>query len=111
MILPCRIHRARTRNCVDSLPLALLFAASLLALPPRQTRAEPVAGAAGSTSEEAGASWLPNIPPLHITVTADAGYDSNVNLTTSGGGSEFTSGNVTLSYDRLEGADTTSFVC
>ena len=23
MILPCRIHRARTRNCVDSLPLAL----------------------------------------------------------------------------------------
>ena len=30
MILPCRIHRAGNRNRVDSLPLALLFAAFLL---------------------------------------------------------------------------------
>ena len=103
MILPCRIHRARTRNRVDSLPLALFFAASLLALPPRQTQAEPIAGAAGSMSQDAGASWLPNIPPLRITVTADVGYDSNVDLTTSGGGSEFTRGNASLSYDRREG--------
>ena len=103
MILPCRIHRARTGNCVDSLPLALLFAVSLFALPPSGTRAEPVAGAAGSTSQDAGASWLPNIPPLHISVRADAGYDSNVDLTTSGGGSEFTRGSVSLSYDRHEG--------
>lgn len=99
MILPCRIHRARVR--VDSVTLALLFAASLLALPPRESRAEPVAGAAGSTSEEAGTGWLPSIPPLHIWVTADAGYDSNPGLSGSGGGSEFTGGNVTLSYDRL----------
>lgn len=99
MILPCRIHRARTR--VNSLHLAVLFAASLLALPLRQTEAEPVAGAAGSTSEEAGAGLLPSIPPLHITVTADAGYDDNPDLTTNGGGSEFTGGHATLSYDRL----------
>ena len=101
MILPCRIHRARTRNCVDSLPLALLFAASLLALPLTQTRAEPVAGAASSTSEEAGAGWLPSVPPLHITVKADLGYDDNPGLSASGGGSVFTRENVSLSYDRL----------
>ena len=91
---PCAAH-------VDSLPLALLVAASLLALLPEQTPAEPVAGAAGSTLEEAGASWFPNIPPLRLAVSADAGYDSNPDLTTSGGGSEFTRGNAALSYDRL----------
>ena len=105
MILPCRIHRVRTA-CIDSLPLALLirrfFARSATGTDP----AERVAGAAGSTSEDAGASWLPNIPPLRIRVTADVGYDSTQISPRGGGGggggSEFTRGNASLSYDRRE---------
>ena len=109
MILPCRIHQPRNR--VDSLPLALLFAASLLALQPGHTRAQPVGEAisqdtAGSTFEEAGVGWLPAIP-LQITAGVDTGYDDNVlPLGGSGGsgqGSLFTRENVTLSYNRPGG--------
>ena len=50
MILPCRIHRIRSH--IDSLPLALLFAAFLLS---PHNEAMGQYGAGGSTSEAAGA--------------------------------------------------------
>jgi opacity protein-like surface antigen len=98
MISPCRIHRARNR--VDPLPLALLFAASLLALVVEAMGQET----AGSTSEEAGVSWLSTIP-FHLTVGVDAGYDDHVigrNAATGSSGqtSFFARENVVLSYDR-----------
>jgi len=96
MILPCRIHRAHNRNRVDSLPLALLFAASFLALQPRHARGQ---GAAGSTFEQAGVSWLPAIP-IQITARVDMGYDDNATLTPSGKGSLFAGENVVLTYNR-----------
>jgi len=107
MILPCRIHRARNR--VDPLPLALLFAAYLLALQPGHTRAQPVGEAisqdtAGS-SEEAGVSLVPSVP-LQITAGVDIGYDDNVIPRGGSGGSGqaslFTRENLNLSYDRLK---------
>ena len=102
MISRCRIHRAHNR--VDRLPLALLFAVSLLALPPGRARAEPVVelitqDTAGSTSEEGGVSWLSSIP-LHVTIGVGTGYDDNINTSASGEGAWFTTENVTLSYDR-----------
>src|SRR6266852_1912930 len=94
MILPCRIHRAR--NCVDPLPLALLFAASFLALQPGHARGQSTAG---STFEKAGVSWLPAIP-IQITAGVDAGYDDNATISSSGKGSLFSTENVVLTYDR-----------
>jgi hypothetical protein len=100
MILLCRIHRTRSR--IDSLPLGLLFAASLLALQPEAIGQNT----AGSTSEEGGVSWLSTIP-FHLTVGVDTGYDDNTRRNLSGGGgggggggSLFTRENVILSYDR-----------
>jgi Putative beta-barrel porin 2 len=101
MIWPCRIHRAR--NTVDSLPLALLFAASLLA-PFAEAMGQY---AAGSTSEEAGVSWFPSVP-LQITAGVDIGYDDHVlggsaTTSSSGQGSFFARENLVLSYDRPGG--------
>jgi opacity protein-like surface antigen len=84
MILPCRIHR--TRRLIDSVPLALLFAAFLLA--PRNE-----AIGQGATV------------PLDITAGVDIGYDDHVigsSATTSSSGqtSFFARENVVLSYDR-----------
>jgi hypothetical protein len=93
MLLPCRIHRAR--NGVASLPLTLLFVASLLALQSGRTWAQ----ATGSTFERVGVGWLPGIP-IQITAGGDAGYDDNVTLQPSGEGSIFTRENVVLTYAR-----------
>src|SRR6266699_4661306 len=84
MILPCRIHR--TRRLIDSVPLALLFAAFLMA--PRNE-----AIGQGATV------------PLDITAGVDIGYDDHVigsSATTSSSGqtSFFARENVVLSYDR-----------
>jgi hypothetical protein len=92
MILPCRIVRARIR--VGSLPVALLFAASFLALQSGRTWAQT-----GSTFERVGVGWLPGIP-IQITAGGDAGYDDNVTLQPSGEGSIFTRENVVLTYNR-----------
>jgi len=100
MTLPCRIHRARNR--VDSLPLALLFAA-LLALQPAETWAQE---AAGSTFEQAGLGWLPAVP-IQVAAGTDIGYDDNVTLSPSAKSSLFASENVVLTYDRPGG--TTQF--
>jgi Putative beta-barrel porin 2 len=93
MLLPRRIHRAR--NGVASLPLTLLFVASLLALQSGRTSAQ----GAGSTFERVGVGWLPGIP-IQITAGGDAGYDDNATLQPSGEGSIFTRENVVLTYDR-----------
>jgi hypothetical protein len=93
MLLLCRIHRAR--NGVASLPLTLLFVASLLALQSGRTWAQ----ATGSTFERVGVGWLPGIP-IQITAGGDAGYDDNVTLQPSGEGSIFTRENVVLTYAR-----------
>jgi len=93
MILPCRILRARIR--VGSLPLALLFVASLLALQSGRTWAQGT----GSTFERVGVGWLPGIP-IQITAGGDAGYDDNATLQPSGEGSIFTRENVVLTYAR-----------
>jgi hypothetical protein len=108
MIWPCRIHRAR--NTVDSLPLALLFAASLFA-PFVEAMGQY---AAGSTSEEAGVSWFPSVP-LQITAGVDIGYDDHVigsNATTSSSGqsSFFARENLVLTYDRPGGRTEVSLV-
>jgi predicted porin len=83
MSLPCRIHRARNR--IDSLPLALLFAAFLL-IPRNEAIGQ------GATV------------PLDITAGVDIGYDDHViggNTTTSSGqGSFFARENLVLAYDR-----------
>jgi hypothetical protein len=84
MILPCRIHRIRSH--IDSLPLALLFAAFLLS----------------STSEAAGAGAY---VPLEITTGVDLGYDdhvigSNPATSSSSQGSFFAKENLVLTYYR-----------
>jgi hypothetical protein len=95
MILPCRIHRARNRNRVDSLPLALMFATCVLAMQPGHTQGQNT----GSTFEKAGVGWLPAIP-IQINAGLDGGYDDNVTLSPSGQGSVFTRENVVLTYAR-----------
>jgi Uncharacterized protein conserved in bacteria (DUF2320). len=95
MILPCRIHRARDRHCADSLPLALLLAACLLA-PLGETMSQ---GTAGSTSEAAGLGWLPAVP-LQITAGVDTGYDDNVRLSQNAEGSLLARENIVLVYAR-----------
>ena len=86
MILPCRIHRIRSH--IDSLPLALLFAASLLS----------------SISEAAGAGGGGYVP-LEITSGVDLGFDDNVigsnaAANSSGQSSFFAKENLVLTYDR-----------
>jgi hypothetical protein len=95
MILPCRIHRAGNRNRVNSLPLALLFAACLLAPVSKVLSQE----ALSSASEAAGLGWLPAVP-VQITAGVDMGYDDNVTLSSSGQGSVFARENVVLTYAR-----------
>jgi hypothetical protein len=98
MILPCRVHHSRKR--VD-LPLALLFAISLLT-PVVQGTAQDTAGA----SEVTGPTFLPLVP-LQITAGVDIGYDDNVRTGSgagggAGGGGEslFAKENVVLTYER-----------
>src|SRR2546430_16474226 len=78
MILPCRIHQPP--QCVNSLALALLFAAAFLALQPGHARGQD---AAGSTFEQAGVGWLPAIP-IQITAGGDMGDGDNATPTPRG---------------------------
>ena len=73
MILPCRIHGARKRNRVDSLPLALVLVACLF-YPVREATSQDAVAAA---SEAAGFGWLPAVP-IQITAGVDVGYDDHV---------------------------------
>lgn len=100
MILPCRIHRTRNRNRVDSLPLAILLATCFLASVGEVLSQE----ALSSASEAAGLGWLPAVP-VQITAGADMGYDDNVTLSSAGQGqgpqgSVFARENVVLTYAR-----------
>ena len=79
MTLPCRIHRTRNRNRVDSLPLALALVTCLFAPVREAISQDAVAGA----SEAAGVSWLPAVP-IQITAALDGGYDDNLTLSPSG---------------------------
>jgi hypothetical protein len=94
MILPCRIHR--TRKLIDSLPVAFLFAAFLLA-PLNEAIGQY---ATGSTAGAAGGATV----PLDITAGVDFGYDDHVLGTSatssSGQSSFFARENIVLSYDR-----------
>ena len=55
-----------------------------------------------STANEGGPSLLSPLP-LHLSLKIDEGYDDNVATTTrGGGGSLFTDGKITLSYDRRD---------
>jgi hypothetical protein len=104
MTLPCRIHRARNSNRVDSLSFALLFAVCLLASVGKALSQDAVAAA----SEAAGLGWLPAVP-IQITAGLDIGYDDNVtstngtntNTSSSGQGSAFVRENIVLTYARL----------
>lgn len=95
MILPCRIHRTRNRNRVDSLPLALVLVTCLFA-PVREAMSQDTVAAA---SEAAGVGWLPAVP-LQITAGVDMGYDDNVTTSPNGQGSVFARENVVLTYAR-----------
>jgi Putative beta-barrel porin 2 len=95
MILACRIHQ--TRRFIDSVPLAFLFAAFLLA---------PLNEALGqyATSSTAGAAGGAAVP-LDITVGMDIGYDDHIlggssTSSSSGQSSVFVRENLVLSYDR-----------
>jgi hypothetical protein len=90
--LPCRIYQPRKR--VDSLTLALLFAASFVA--PTQVIGQE---SSASPFEQAGIGWLPAIP-IQITAGVDLGYDDNATLTPGGKGSSFIGENVVLTYSR-----------
>jgi hypothetical protein len=92
MILPCRIYRARKRNRVGSLPLALVLVACLFA-PVREAMSQD------AVSEGAGLGWLPAVP-LQITAGADMGYDDNVNTSSNAEGSAFARENIVLTYAR-----------
>ena len=96
MILPCRIHRIRSH--IDSLPLALLFAAFLL-IPHNEAMGQY--GAGGSTSGAGGEGSV----PLEITTGVDLGYDdhvigSNAATNSSSPSSFFAKENLVLTYDR-----------
>jgi hypothetical protein len=100
MILPGRIHGARKRNRVDSLPLALVLVACLF-YPVREATSQDAVAAA---SEAAGFGWLPAVP-IQITAGVDIGYDDHVTgntSTTSSSGqkSVFTRENLVLTYVR-----------
>jgi hypothetical protein len=102
MILPCRIHGARKRNRVDSLPLALVLVACLF-YPVREATSQDAVAAA---SEAAGLGWLPAVP-IQITAGIDIGYDDHVTGTTatattssSGQKSFFARENLVLTYAR-----------
>jgi len=95
MILPCRIHPARNRNRVDSLPLALVLVTCLFA-PVREAISQDALAAA---SEAAGISWLPAVP-IQITAGLGTGYDDNVTTSPNGEGSPFARENIVLTYVR-----------
>ena len=100
MILPCRILRICNHHRANSLPLAFLLAAFLLA-PLGKTMSQEAITAA---SEAAGLGWLPAVP-IQITAGVDMGYDDNVtgnNSTTSSSGqsSFFARENLVLTYAR-----------
>jgi hypothetical protein len=100
MILPCRIHRARNRNRVDSLALALVLVSCLFA-PVREAMSQDAVAAA---SEAAGLGWLPAVP-IQITAGVDFGYDDHVNgnnatASSSGQKSFFARENLVLTYSR-----------
>ena len=100
MILPCRIHRGRNRNRVDSLAFVFLFAVSFL-LPVGEGMAQEALTAA---SEAAGLGWLPAVP-IQITAGVDVGYDDHVTgntSTTSSSGQKsfFARENLVLTYVR-----------
>ena len=95
MILPCRIHGARKRNRVDSLPLALVFVACLF-YPVREATSQDAVAAA---SEAAGLGWLPAVP-VQITAGVGMGYDDNLTLSSPSQGSVFARENVVLTYAR-----------
>jgi hypothetical protein len=91
MILPCRIHRTPQR--VNSLALALLFAASFMT--PLQATGQETS----APFEQAGIGWLPAIP-IQITAGVDMGYDDNATLSPSAKGSLFAGENIVLNYIR-----------
>jgi hypothetical protein len=100
MILPCRIHRARNRNRIDSLPLALVLVTCVFA-PVREAISQDGVAAA---SEAAGVGWLPAVP-IQITAGLDMGYDDHVTGSTattssSGQSSSFARENLVLTYVR-----------
>jgi Putative beta-barrel porin 2 len=110
MILPCRIHRARNRNRVDSLALALVLVTCLFA-PVRETMSQDAVAAA---SEAAGLGWLPAVP-LQITAGLDMGYDDNVNFGSTGGGgggggSLLARENIVLMYARPSASTQVSLI-
>jgi hypothetical protein len=95
MILPCRIHRARNRNRIDSLPLALVLVTCLFAPVREAISQDAVAGA----SEAAGIGWLPAVP-IQIIAGLETGYDDNVTTSANGEGSPFARENIVLTYAR-----------
>ena len=95
MILPCRIHPARNRNRVDSLPLALVLVTCLFACVREAISQDALAAA----SEAAGISWLPAVP-IQITAGLGTGYDDNVTTSPNGEGSPFARENIVLTYVR-----------
>ena len=92
MISPCRIHQPRNR--VDPLPLALLFAAFLLAMAQYATSSASAEGGSGGSSV-----------PFEITAGVDMGYDdrvigSSATTSSSGQSSFFARENLVLAYNR-----------
>src|ERR1700751_4538279 len=102
MILPCRIHRIPSH--IDSLPLALLFAASLLISHNEamgQYGGGGGAGGGGGGARGGGGGYV----PLEITSGVDFGYDdhvigSNAAANSNSPSSFFAEESLVLTYDR-----------
>ena len=95
---------------------SIWLAASLLLFQPAHAMGEEPAvevvtqNGTVSIANEAGASLLSPLP-LHLSLKIEEGYDDNLATTTrGGGGSLFTDGKITLSYDRRDGRTQVSLI-
>ena len=101
---------------LTSRPFArIVFAAAWISLQPTHARGQEVEvvtqNSTVSTATEGGPSLLSPLP-LHLSLKIDEGYDDNVGTrTTGGGGSLFTDGTLTLSYDRNDVRTKVSLIC
>jgi hypothetical protein len=109
-----RKSRFGTRRMLTSRPFArIVFAAAWISFQPAHARGQEVEvvteSITVSTANEGGASLLSPLP-LHLVLSIDGGYDDNVPTSTTGRGSLYTDGKVTLSYDRKGVQDQVSLI-
>jgi putative beta-barrel porin BBP2 len=102
---------------LTSRPFALIvFAAAWISFQPTHARGQEVEvvtqDSTVSTVTTGGGPSLLSPLPLHLSLKIDEGYDDNVGTRTAGGGgSLFTDGTVTFSYDRNDVRTKVNLIC